>query len=153
MAKGGYFSNVLDGLAQSDAIQRLSLFRITSPLGYGLVVGHSDDSKAGTAADPAYKAIHGVASACAGFLSEFSDFTLMAFPMVVIQAPLLRATLDDHGALDVQPIRSGVLAWRNPRLAAHSFITVATEEALSDLLPVLRKDIAVLQNAANMGIR
>jgi hypothetical protein len=57
----------------------------------------------------------------------------IAFPLLIVDGVSVEAYLDDDNELQVNPISSGVLTWRNPVVREpHTIIHVVTREGLSN---------------------
>ena len=89
-----------------------------------------------------------VTNACRGLIAKIEEETdkaaqihTFALPHLVIDGSLFDVCLDAQGQVQVESIRDGLLAWRNPVLAKHSFVRILTKEALTDLAAQLKVSV------------
>ncbi len=69
----------------------------------------------------AYGAAMSVSKAAGALIKEANKYTsfgrpiaLLTFPVIVVDAPIVEAFIDDDGEMVVSAVDSGVLIWRNP---------------------------------------
>jgi hypothetical protein len=125
-------------LSQEKTVQALSLFQLPKHPGYSLTQAFTSGN------DVCYSAATSVANAAAASASEPDsqktrlrrlDILEIIFPVVVTEARLFAASLDESLALSVREEKSGVLLWRNPLLGRpHTIIHVVTAAALPEFV-------------------
>lgn len=151
---------ILSRLQDRDHLWRSELFRLPPILGSSLVVADVGSNTARDndgAGDRAYKALSGVTAAARAKLVEIqdrlNDAVALAWPLVIIEGRLFQASLASEGSLKVEEVTKAVIAWRNPRLAFHSLVTVVTEPELEKLAPRLKLDIADFVREATVAMQ
>jgi hypothetical protein len=136
---------LLEHLSSDVEIQRLALFSLQDPLGYSLVAAKLDGKEYEVGGDRAYRALLSLTTAAAALVeqkeTQAPGVCLVAVPTLVVDGELFIASLATDGAPQIAPIECGTLAWRNPRLAFHSFVTVTTEAGLPSFVEQLQRDL------------
>ncbi len=104
-----------DTLAHSKDIQSLPLFQIPDRAAYSITQAFTSGH------DVAYDAAMSVSKAAGSLIRDANKYTsighpiaLLTFPVIVVDAPVVEAYLDEHGEMIVSAVDSGVLIWRNP---------------------------------------
>jgi hypothetical protein len=141
--RGSALLKVISGQAR---VQSLSLFKLPTFLGYSLVAASFDNADKGReGADRAYNGLLSVTSAATSSIRSLEEkmrsLSLIAWPLLILEGKLLQAVLGPGGKVEVSEVDRGVLAWRNPRLASHSFVSIVTEAALPAFVHDLAKDM------------
>lgn len=131
---------LLDSIAGDRHVQALRLFELPRSPAYGMRQAFGDR-------DVCHAAISSVAAATAAFAAEpdYQDwpsgrwnFCQIFLPVVVTDARLFSAQLDESGQLLLEEISTGALVWRNPMIGApHTIIHVVSESALPDFVNVM----------------
>ncbi|MFF5290328.1 hypothetical protein [Paractinoplanes globisporus] len=128
-----------DLLAQAPAIQRLPLFAIEDNPGYGVVRATFSSSQR---EDVAYAAVMGAAKASAALTSRtdvtppLSKVSVVALPVVFIDAPLFKCRLDGLGLPKLSRTDRATLVWRNNvgTSTGHTIVLIVTESGLQSLV-------------------
>lgn len=125
-------------ISRKKAVQGLSLFQLPNHPGYSLTQaftsGHDVCYAAATAAANATAALAAETDSQRTRLGRF-DILEVIFPVVVTEARLFAASLEEDSALSVQEEKSGVLLWRNPLVGRpHTIIHVVTASALQEFV-------------------
>jgi len=139
---------VTDGI-----INQLSLFSPMSPLGYAMTQAQismkevNEVGRTGSNKDEAFDALMKVAKATYGILDYHTHraetvtkegdpiqyvLGFLAFPLIVVDAPLFDCHLNEKGDVVVEPISQALINWSYPRLGNLS-IRVCTLEALPSI--------------------
>ena len=121
--------SILNALALSEEINQLPIFTPLGRPGYGLTVALRDSNNS----DPAFEALNSVCKAALGLVNrleavEYENIIPIAWPVIVINAPLFESYLDSEGELQVNQIDKGLLVWKNPVITRHTLVEVYTKE-------------------------
>jgi hypothetical protein len=121
--------SILNVLALNPDIAASQLFRVPERPGYGLTIAFRETDKS----DHAYEALNSVCNATLGLLRRLdavpNDRIIpFAWPVIVINAPLVEAFLNDDGEVQVVPIDDGLLIWKNPLITRHTLVAIYTKE-------------------------
>lgn len=123
---------VLHNLAHSKDLQKLALFRLRPPVGYGLKQAFSNESR-----DVAYTAMSGIGSASKARSLYWNDhphkdrIVEFIFPVIAIDGRLFECHLSEKEDIDVSEISSATLRWRNPITSVlHTLIDVQTSVSI-----------------------
>ncbi|MFC4495800.1 hypothetical protein ACFPA8_16860 [Streptomyces ovatisporus] len=113
----------------------LPLFRVEYDVGYSAVRSSLGKSRE----DVAYGAMTSVSKAAYAVANMLSPALAMqvAVPIIVVDSPLFKCTLDMQGNAQLERIAMGSVAWRNKIADAslsHSIIRVVTESGLPQLV-------------------
>ena len=130
-------------MAQDVAVQKLPLFAIEEDPGYGIVRATFSSSQR---EDVAYAAVMAAAKASAALTSRvdvappLSKVSVLALPVVFIDAPLFKCSLDDSGNPVLSRVDCGTLVWRNKvgRSIGHTIVRVVSEQGLTSLVDDFR---------------
>jgi hypothetical protein len=131
-------------LAHDKAVQKLPLFAIEDNPGYGIIrVTFSSSQRE----DVAYAAVMGAAKASAASVSRTdavpsgSTISVLAQPVVFIDAPLFKCRLDGSGRPRLSRVDRGTLVWRNSVGApvGHTIVLVVSESGLASLVDDFRE--------------
>lgn len=126
-------THVLHRIASDERIQDLPIFSIPETPAYGLTQAFTSGS------DVCYAAATAVAEATAGIADDASarhkrgpyDILEIFLPVIVTDARIFSATLDQEAAVVINEVPSGVLLWRNPIVGMpHTIINVVSVGAL-----------------------
>jgi len=133
----------LSMLAHERAVQSLPLFQLPDTPGYSMTQAFTSGN------DICYAAASAVANAALAMASEPDhqmtllgrrDFFEVIFPVLVTEARLFAATLEEGSSVSVREQSSGILLWRNPLVGMpHTIIHVVTLPALQDFVDVAVK--------------
>jgi len=152
-AATGRADQYLAPLSAKEALWKTELFGLPQPIGFGLVTASLDSKEHEASGDRAYKALYGVTAAARAKVVEIqerlSEAVAIAWPLIILEGMLFQAWLNEAGDLVVGRIEQGVVAWRNPRLAINSFVTVVTEAGLPSLVTALRQDASSFSKMAS----
>ena len=129
--------NVLRAISNRSEVQTLLPFALPKRTAYGVTIALRDNQ------DLAYQALNSVAKAALGIVARLSavesgNLIPIAFPIVVIEAPLFESYLDESGTLMVEPVETGFLIWRNPVIDKHSLIQIYRKDRFVMELPQYR---------------
>lgn len=124
--------SILRSLAFNTEIADLSLFKVPERPGYGLTVALRDDNNK----DYAYEALMSVCKAALGLISQLTkaphaEILPFAWPVIVVNAPLLEAYLDNNGSVQTRQIEKGLLIWRNPVITRHTLVQIYTKSCFA----------------------
>ncbi|WP_145176710.1 hypothetical protein [Rubripirellula lacrimiformis] len=118
VAQRGYSKlakSFLNSMAHNKSMQNLPAFQVPERTAYSVTQAFT------TGQDVAYSAAMSVSKAAGAMLADADRHTsmgeryaLVAFPVIVIDAPLVEAFLNDAGEMVVSTVDSGILIWRNP---------------------------------------
>jgi hypothetical protein len=134
-------------------INQLSLFSPTSPLGYAMTQAHisakaTNEGGISSNKDDAFDALMKVAKATYSMLDYYTHkaepirkegdtaqyaLAYLAFPLIVIDAPLFDCHLNESGDIVVEPISQVLINWSYP-LLGNIPIRVCTLEALPSVV-------------------
>ncbi|MGX4654749.1 hypothetical protein ACWCHM_13725 [Micromonospora sp. SCSIO 07396] len=147
-------------LAHDAAIQQLPLFAIEENPGYGMVRATFSSSQR---EDVAYAAVLGAAKASAALVTRtdvappLSKIHVLAQPIVFVDAPLFKCSLDDAGHPQLSRVNRGTLVWRNSvgGFIGHTIVLVVSEAGLTSLVDDFQETTTKLgdwltQNAASV---
>jgi hypothetical protein len=131
-------------LAQDTTMHQLPLLAVEDYPGYGIVRATFSSSQR---EDVAYAAVMGAAKASAALTSRtdvappLSEISVLALPVVFIDAPLFKCTLDDLGNPSLSRVDRGTLVWRNSvgYSVGHTIVIIVTESGLSSLVDDFRE--------------
>jgi hypothetical protein len=149
----------LTALSHEKNVTRGLPFGLPKALGYTITTAALGNKK--PPRDTAYDAIASVSAATVALIASDNaagDATI-AWPLVVLRGRLFEAILSADSRVLVEEVDRGVLGWRNPVIAPHSFIQVVTEPALDSLAKSLwagwqacsSRAIQALENASHRG--
>ena len=122
---------VLYDLAQRKDLQKLPLFRLRPPIGYGLKQAFNNEK------DVAYTAMSGIGNASKARSLYWNDHPNRSeiiefiFPVIAIDGRLFRCRLDEQEGVEVSEIQSATLRWNNPITSViHTLIDVQTNSSI-----------------------
>ena len=125
-------------ISKEASIQSLPIFKLPEAPGYSITQAFTSGH------DVCYAAASAVANAAIATTNETdkpsSGFRRPAilqivFPVLVTEARLFAAALEEDGSVSINEEKSGVLLWRNPIVGLpHTIIHVVTLNALSDFI-------------------
>ena len=118
-------------LARSADIRNLPLFELPTPLAYGMAQAHAKNNydTCYSAAMSATKAA--LAEVSTTSISSEANVIRIAFPLIVIDGPLLEVRLDSNSNLELSEVQKGAIMWKMPKLSCPDMIIqVVTESAL-----------------------
>jgi hypothetical protein len=106
---------LLVALTHDERVQRLPVFSIHDRPAYGMTQAFT------TGCDVTYSAISAVAKAATADAEAYdsipqvrSKLCEIVLPLIVVDGLLFETFLDDDGRIEIEPIKSGTLLWRNP---------------------------------------
>lgn len=144
-------------LSQEKAIQTLPLFQLPKRTGYSLTQAFTSGH------DVCYAAATAAANAAAAAASEPDnqktrlgrlDILEVIFPVVVTEARLFTASLEESLALSICEETSGVLLWRNPLVGRpHTIIHVVTAAALPEFAAIAKESATKFLSMCRDGLR
>jgi len=130
-------------ISKEASIQSLPIFKLPEAPGYSITQAFTSGH------DVCYAAASAVANAAIATTNETdkpsSGFQRPAilqivFPVLVTEARLFAAALEEDGSVSINEEKSGVLLWRNPIVGLpHTIIHVVTLNALSDFIADARE--------------
>lgn len=125
-------------ISREKAVQALPLFRLPDLPGYSLTQAFTSGH------DVCYAAASAAANAAAASASEPDsqktrlgtlDILEIVFPVLVTEARLFAASLEENLSLSIREEKSGVLLWRNPLVGRpYTIIHVVTSAALPEFV-------------------
>ena len=133
--------SILNVLASKEELSHLPLFVVPERPGYGLGVACSSKDNH----DAAFAALNSVCKASLGLIRRIEsvgteNLIPFAWPILIVNAPLLEAFLDEGGDLRVQEVGKGLLIWRNPVIRSrHTLVQVYNIEQFLEEAADLRK--------------
>ena len=128
-------------LAQNEEIQSLPLFKVSDNPAYGVTQAFTSGN------DVTYGAAMSVTKAAAAQIKDANKYTslgrpycLLVFPVIVTDAPMFNVDLDETAEPRLQPVKSGVLIWRNRVMhGLHNIINIVhrdnVDEFAKQMLP------------------
>jgi hypothetical protein len=132
-------------------VRELPLFEIEPNPGHSLVRASLGQ---GMGEDVAYKAVLSAVKACHWATTRtdmrpgVDTIPIMAIPVVVIDAPLFKCTLDGQGKLQLSRVNMGTLIWHDNRLVPMAppnvIVNVVTEAGLPDFVERVRSSVETL---------
>ena len=147
--------SILRVLALKDEVKSNPLFSVPDRPGYSLTVANIG----GGNSDVAYNALQSVCKASLGLINRidnlpFENIIPFAWPVIVINAPLYESYLDDDGEVQISEITEGLLIWKNPVIARHTFVHVYTRDKFLDSVESIRQNaIEYMKHAAEENDR
>jgi len=120
--------SILRVLSSRTEIQTLLPFALPRRTAYGVTIAMRDNNN-----DPAYSALNSVAKAALGIVKRLSNvehgnIIPIAFPILLIEAPMYEAYLGIEGELTIEPVDMGFLIWKNPVVDRHTLIHIYRKE-------------------------
>jgi hypothetical protein len=136
-------------LARDTSMQQLPLFAIEDGPGYSVVRATFSGSQR---EDVAYAAVMGAAKASAALTTRtdvappLSKVSVLAIPMVFIDAPLFKCRLDETGNPQLTRVDRGTLVWRNSvgSSGGHTIVLIVSESGLDALVEDFKETAARL---------
>ncbi|MER7500658.1 hypothetical protein AB0L05_16860 [Nonomuraea pusilla] len=141
----------LERQARFKEVRKLPLFDIELSPGYSLVRASLGQSQG---EDVAYKAVLSSVKACHWATTRTdtephaNKFLIMAIPVIVIDAPLFKCTLNEQGKLQLSRTNIGTLIWHDNRLVPTAppniIVSVVTEAGLPEFVERVRSSVEPL---------
>jgi hypothetical protein len=123
---------VLHELSQEKDLQKLALFRLRPPIGYGLKQAFNNENR-----DLAYTAMCSVGNAAKArsiYWREYPNESAIIefiFPVIAIDGQLFECHLNDKEDVEISETPSATLLWRNPITSViHTQIDVQTSSSI-----------------------
>ncbi|WP_435205476.1 hypothetical protein [Micromonospora sp. bgisy143] len=125
--------------AHSHAVRALPLLTIEEHPGHSLIKANFSSNQGGS--DVAYKAINSAVKAAhwettrEDIYPGLNKISVIAFPVIAIDAPLFKCDIDETGALRLWRVDMGTLIWHNnvvPSAPPHTIVHVVTEAGIPE---------------------
>jgi hypothetical protein len=134
---------LLRSIANDPEVQSLPIFSLPAQTGYSITQAFTSGH------DVCYTAVSGAASAAAAEAERpdvhqvnesLFDFAEVVFPVVVTDAKLFQARLNQSLEIELDESHAGVLLWRNPMVGIpHTIVSILTLPGLPELVAQARE--------------